>query len=83
MNKDKVLSGMDTTAKVIQNLDFMMTQDNRIKREEILEFTEEVRSDNKNIVTTNVSVIVYSSNDYEVEKNIQRTVAAFREMGSF
>jgi conjugal transfer ATP-binding protein TraC len=82
MNKDKVLSGMDTTAKVIQNLDFMMTQDNRIKREEILEFTEEVRSDNKNIVTTNVSVIVYSSNDYEVEKNIQRTVAAFREMGS-
>ena len=82
MNKEQVLSGMDTTAKIIQNLDFFMSQDNRIKREEILDFTEEVRSENKNIVSTNVSVILYSTNDYEIEKNIQRTVAAFREMGS-
>ena len=48
MDKDKVLAGMDTTAKVIQNLDFLMTQDNRIKREEILEFTEEVREREQN-----------------------------------
>lgn len=80
-NKERVLKGMDSTAKIIRNLDFMMSQDNMIKREEILEFTEEIRSDNKNIVSTNVSVIVYSSSDIEVEKNIQKTVSAFREMG--
>ncbi|GAB4039911.1 MULTISPECIES: DUF87 domain-containing protein [Spirosoma] len=82
MNKEKILSDMDTTAKVIQNLDFMMTQDNRIKREEILDFTEEVRSENKNIVSTSVSVILYGGNTSELERHIQRTVAAFREMGS-
>ena len=81
-NKEKVLKSLDSTAKIIRNLDFIMSQDNMIKREDILEFTEEVRSENKNIVSTNVSVIVYGSDATEVEANIQKTVSAFREMGS-
>lgn len=82
VNKEKVLSSMDDTAKVIRNLDFMMTMDNRIKRDEILEFTDEVRSQNKTICELNVSVILNSMSDAQMEKQLQQTVAAFRDMGS-
>ncbi|GAB3283823.1 TraG family conjugative transposon ATPase [Larkinella harenae] len=82
LNREKVLSGMDTTAKVIKNLDFMMTQDNMIKREELLDFTREVRAENKNIVSANVSLILHSAHETEVDYQLQKAVSAFRDMGS-
>ncbi|PWK17203.1 conjugation system TraG family ATPase [Arcicella aurantiaca] len=79
-DREKVLSNLDMEQKLNRNLDFLMSQDNKIKMVEIDDFTEEVRSENKSLVSVNVSVIIWALSDEKREEYIQRTVAGFRQM---
>lgn len=79
--QEKKLSTLDSKAKIMGNLSFFMTQDNLIERNELLEFTEEIRAEKDLITDVNVSVILFSSDAQQQETYIQETVAAFKSCG--
>lgn len=77
---EQELKALDFEQKINRNLDFLMSQDNKIKMVEIEDFTEEVRTNNKNIVSFNLSLIVWSASDEQREMYIQQGIAGFRRM---
>lgn len=79
-DNEKELSRLDFDKKLNNSLDFLSTQDNRIKSEEIDAFTEEVRSQNKKLVSLNLSVTLWAMNNRERKAGIEKTMAAFRSM---
>lgn len=78
---DKTLKALDDEAKRNRFLDFLATQDNIKKNEEITEFTHEVRTHNKNTVQTSVSLIVWETDDSLRGEYCQQGLKAFQMMG--
>ncbi len=77
---DKTLKALDDEAKRNRFLDFLATQDNLKKNEEITEFTHEVRTHNKNTVQTSVSLIVWETDDSLRGEYCQSALKAFQMM---
>jgi hypothetical protein len=78
---DKTLKALDDEAKRNRFLDFLATQDNIKKNEEITGFTHEVRTHNKNTVQTSVSLIVWETDDSLRGEYCQGALKAFQLMG--
>jgi hypothetical protein len=78
---DKTLKALDDEAKRNRFLDFLATQDNLKKNEEITEFTHEVRTHNKNTVQTSVTLIVWETDDSLRGEYCQGALKAFQMMG--
>ncbi|MDJ1505227.1 type IV secretion system protein VirB4 [Xanthocytophaga agilis] len=78
---DKTLKKLDDENKRNRFLDFLTTQDNIKKTEEITDFTHEIRTYNKNTVETSVCVIVWETDDTIRGEYCQGVAKAFQMMG--
>ncbi|MDJ1485923.1 type IV secretion system protein VirB4 [Cytophagaceae bacterium YF14B1] len=78
---DKTLKSLDDEAKRNRFLDFLSTQDNVKKNEEITSFTHELRTHNKSTVQTSVTLIVWETDDSLRGEYCQSALKAFQLMG--
>lgn len=78
---EKVIDSLEFEQKVNRNLDFLMTHENKIKMIELEEHIDGLRTDNKSLISVNLSVIVWNTDSKVREGLIQRVIAAFRSMG--
>ncbi|MEN7551852.1 DUF87 domain-containing protein [Rapidithrix thailandica] len=74
---EKELQRLDMDKKINRSLDFLSTQDNRIKSEEIDAFTGEVRLENKRLVSFHLSVLLFGEHR---KRALEQTLAAFRSI---
>lgn len=79
-DRERILRSLDLQKRLNASLGPLMGQDNRIQAEEIDLFTEEVRAHNLRLVSLNLSVILWEGNADRLQRNTDRTVAAFRQM---
>jgi conjugal transfer ATP-binding protein TraC len=82
-DQKKALSDLDMDKKFNQGLagnNFLGTQDHILKSEELDLFTADVRAGAKQLVSFNVSVIVYSVDDFERREMVQDTMEAFKSL---
>lgn len=77
-NREKELKALDLDKKLNSSLDFLAGQDNDIKSVEIDEFTAGVRAKNEQLVSLNVSVILWSANPDLLESYVEQTLSGFR-----
>jgi hypothetical protein len=61
LDTEKTLKALDSENKLNRFMDFLATQDNLKKTEEITSFTHEVRTHNQNTLHVNVSVTVWDA----------------------
>jgi conjugal transfer ATP-binding protein TraC len=78
---EKVIGSLEFEQKVNRNLDFLMTHENKIKMIELEEYIDGLRTDNKSLISVNLSMIVWNTDSKVREGLIQRGIAAFRSMG--
>ena len=78
---EKVIGSLEFEQKVNRNLDFLMTHENKIKMIELEEYIDGLRTDNKSLISVNLSLIVWNTDSKVREGLIQRGIAAFRSMG--
>lgn len=78
---EKVIGTLEFEQKVNRNLDFLMTHENKIKMLELEDYIDGLRTDNKSLMSVNLSLIVWNIDDKVREGLIQRGIAAFRAMG--
>lgn len=78
---EKVIGDLEFEQKVNRNLDFLMTHENKIKMLELEEYIDGLRTDNKSLMSVNLSLLVWHVDDKAREGLIQRGIAAFRAMG--
>lgn len=78
---EKVIGSLEFEQKINRNLDFLMTHENKIKMIELEEYIDGLRTDNKSLISVNLSLIVWNTDSKVREGLIQRGIAAFRSMG--
>ncbi|WP_246169385.1 VirB4 family type IV secretion system protein [Rudanella paleaurantiibacter] len=78
---EKVIGELEFEQKVNRNLDFLMTHENKIKMLELEDYIDGLRTDNKSLMSVNLSLLVWHVDDKAREGLIQRGIAAFRTMG--
>ncbi|XAZ82121.1 TraG family conjugative transposon ATPase (plasmid) [Fibrella sp. ES10-3-2-2] len=78
---EKVIGELEFEQKVNRNLDFLMTHENKIKMIELEDYIDGLRTDNKSLMSVNLSLLVWHVDDKAREGLIQRGIAAFRAMG--
>jgi conjugation system TraG family ATPase len=74
------LKGLDNEKKINNSLQFLATQDNLLKAEEIDEFTADVRAGNKQLVSLHLAVTLFDPGDKQLKQSIERTLSAFRAL---
>ena len=77
---EKSLKQLDLEKRINSSLHFLSSQENRIKAMEIEEFTNEVRVHNKQLVSLNLSMILFETNEKQLQEYLDKTVAAFRQV---
>ncbi len=82
LDTEKTLKDLDAENKRNRMLDFLSTQDNQKKAEEITEFTHEVRTYNKNTLKVNVSVIVWEEQEDLQQGYTEQVRRAFSQMNA-
>ncbi|MBU1821333.1 MAG: DUF87 domain-containing protein, partial [Bacteroidetes bacterium] len=78
---EKMISSLEFEQKINRNLDFLMTHENKIKMLELEEYIDGLRTDNKSLVSLNLSLVVWNTDNKLREGMVQRGIAAFRAMG--
>ena len=78
---EKMISSLEFEQKINRNLDFLMTHENKIKMLELEDYIDGLRTDNKSLMSLNLSLVVWSSDNKLREKMVQQGIAAFRAMG--
>lgn len=78
---EKMIGSLEFEQKVNRNLDFLMTHENKIKMLELEDYIDGLRTDNKSLMSVNLSLVVWNIDDKVREGLIQRGIAAFRAMG--
>ncbi len=78
---ERELKKLDTEGKIIQSLLGLIGQSGIIKGEELGEFTDDIRRNSQKIVSTNVSIILWTYGEKEKQQAIQKAINAFQEMG--
>lgn len=79
-DSEQCLNNLDTEKKINNSLHFLSTQENKIKSIEIDQFTADVRTGNKQLVSLNLSVTLFGSNDRLLQQHLEKTMAAFRQV---
>ncbi|MEL7531341.1 MAG: type IV secretion system protein VirB4 [Bacteroidota bacterium] len=79
-NRDKELKKLDLERKLNASLDFLSTQDNEVTQSELEAFTAEVRVNNDQIVSLNVSVLLWNNDRKGLQTQVDKAVSAFRSM---
>ena len=77
-NREKELRALDLDKKLNASLDYLSGQDNEIKSAEIDEFTAGVRVNNEQLISLNLSLILWDRAVDELGKAIEKGLAAFR-----
>lgn len=78
---EKMISSLEFEQKINRNLDFLMTHENKIKMLELEDYIDALRTDNKSLMSLNLSLVVWSTDNKLREKMAQQGIAAFRAMG--
>lgn len=78
---EKVIGSLEFEQKINRNLDFLMTHENKIKMLELEDYIDGLRTDNKSLMSVNLSLLVWNTDDKAREGLVQRGIAAFRAMG--
>ncbi len=81
LDTEKTLKALDSENKLNRFMDFLATQDNLKKTEEITSFTHEVRTHNQNTLHVNVSVTVWDVEDHVRQGYVHEVMRAFGQMG--
>ncbi len=79
-DQEKVLKSLDRDQKMSRALKRAGSQDDAIRAQEYLVFTEKVRTENLPLVSLNLSLILYESSAEKVAKSVQLTLAGFQKM---
>ncbi|WP_040398698.1 VirB4 family type IV secretion system protein, partial [Cesiribacter andamanensis] len=74
------LSQLDREKKINSSLHVLASQDNKIKALEIDAFTAEVRADNRQLVSLNLSLILFDSSDKQLQLQLEKAITAFRQV---
>lgn len=82
VNDEKVLGKYDTERKIINNLQWLASQENKMYAEEAEEFTEEVRKSNKGVFRINISVIICTNREDLILDYINKTTFAVKKMNA-
>jgi conjugation system TraG family ATPase len=77
---EKRLKSLDNERKINNSLSFLSSQDNELKSAELDAFTADIRANNKRLVSMNLSVTLFDANDKLLKANLERTIAAFRQL---
>lgn len=77
---EKSLKQLDLEKKINSSLHFLSTQDNRIKSMEIEEFTADERTKDKQLVSLNLSMVLFESSEKKLQEYLEKSVAAFRQV---
>lgn len=75
------LRQLDREKKINSSLHFLATQDNQIKSLEIDAFTAEVRAQNRQLVSLNLSLILFDPVEKRLQQQLEKAVTAFRQVG--
>ncbi|GAB2798442.1 hypothetical protein GCM10027275_50050 [Rhabdobacter roseus] len=78
---EKMISSLEFEQKINRNLDFLMTHENKIKMLELEDYIDGLRTDNKSLMSLNLSLVVWSTDNKQRERMVQQGIAAFRAMG--
>ena len=78
---EQVIGSLEFEQKVNRNLDFLMTHENKIKMLELEDYIDGLRTDNKSLLSVNLSLMVWHTDDKAREGLVQRGISAFRAMG--
>jgi conjugal transfer ATP-binding protein TraC len=78
---DACLRQLDREKKINSSLHFLATQDNLIKSAEIDAFTAEVRGNNRQLVSLNLSLLLFEPDDKRLQQYLEKAVTAFRQVG--
>lgn len=74
------LRQLDMEKRINSSLHFLATQDNRIKAQEIDEFTADVRGNNKQLVSLSLALILFQTDDKLLQQSLEKSLTAFRQM---
>lgn len=78
---EKVIGSLEFEQKINRNLDFLMTHENKIKMLELEDYIDGLRTDNKSLISVNLSLVVWNTDNKLREGLVQRGIASFRAMG--
>ncbi len=81
LDTEKTLKALNSENKLNRLMDFLSTQDNLKKTEEITSFTHEMRTHNQNILHVNVSVTVWDADDQVRQGYVHEVAKAFGQLG--
>ncbi|GAB3170605.1 TraG family conjugative transposon ATPase [Telluribacter humicola] len=78
---ERMISSLEFEQKINRNLDFLMTHENKIKMLELEDYIDGLRTDNKSLMSVNLSLVVWNTDNKLRERMVQQGIAAFRAMG--
>ena len=78
---EKMIGSLEFEQKINRNLDFLMTHENKIKMLELEDYIDGLRTDNKSLMSLNLSLVVWNTDNKLRERMVQQGIAAFRAMG--
>ncbi|MEO1218494.1 MAG: type IV secretion system DNA-binding domain-containing protein, partial [Bacteroidota bacterium] len=79
-DRDKELKALDLDKKLNASLDFLSGQDHEIRSAEIEAFTAEVRINSEQLLSVNVSVVLWSESEDSLGAYTDEALAAIRNM---
>lgn len=78
--RESKLKSLDRERKLNSALDIFSTQDHEIKETELDAFTAEVRMGNEQLVSMNLSVIVWQERALPLQRRVEEVIGAFGKM---